>query len=146
MSELFVVATPIGNLADISRRAREVLASVDLIAAEDTRHSKKLLQSAGIATPLTSYHDFSSDQTSNKIRMLAGEKVDQRSRHCRLGGPGHGDGQTLPAAARALREGRRLVDQPRRQGQPTVGHGAQQSKTHCLGRCWLYHRLIIEDS
>lgn len=54
---LFVVATPIGNLNDISPRAVEVLRTVDRIAAEDTRHSKRLLDHFGIGTPLTSYHE-----------------------------------------------------------------------------------------
>lgn len=54
---LFVVATPIGNLDDIGARALRVLGAVSLIAAEDTRHSKRLLDRFGIRTPLTSYHD-----------------------------------------------------------------------------------------
>lgn len=54
---LFIVATPLGNLADISLRALEVLKAVDLIAAEDTRHSRALLVHYGVVTPLTSYHD-----------------------------------------------------------------------------------------
>ena len=54
---LFVVATPIGNLEDISARALRVLSSVHVIAAEDTRHSKKLLDHYQIRTPLTSYHE-----------------------------------------------------------------------------------------
>lgn len=53
---LYVVATPIGNLADISLRALEVLAAVPLIAAEDTRHSRRLLDRHGIATRMTSFH------------------------------------------------------------------------------------------
>jgi 16S rRNA (cytidine1402-2'-O)-methyltransferase len=56
MGTLFVVATPIGNLADMTPRAIEVLKSVDVIAAEDTRHSGKLLQAFGIDTPMISYH------------------------------------------------------------------------------------------
>ena len=54
---LYVVATPIGNLDDISQRALRVLQNVYVIAAEDTRHSRKLLQHYGIHTPLLSFHD-----------------------------------------------------------------------------------------
>ena len=54
---LYIVATPIGNMNDISVRAREVLTSVDLIAAEDTRHSRIMLSKLGIKTKLISYHD-----------------------------------------------------------------------------------------
>lgn len=54
---LYIVATPIGNLQDISLRALEVLKQVDLIAAEDTRHTRKLLVHYGIRTPLSSYFE-----------------------------------------------------------------------------------------
>lgn len=54
---LYVVATPIGNLADITHRAIQVLSRVNLIACEDTRHSRKLLQHYGIATNTVSYHE-----------------------------------------------------------------------------------------
>lgn len=60
--DLYIVATPIGNRGDMTHRAVEVLQSVDLIAAEDTRHSKKLLDHYHILTPTISYHDFSPDQ------------------------------------------------------------------------------------
>lgn len=58
---LYIVATPIGNLGDMTSRAIEILRSVDLIAAEDTRHSARLLQHFGIQTRMTSYHDFSDE-------------------------------------------------------------------------------------
>lgn len=54
---LYVVATPIGNLDDLSPRAQRILREVDLIAAEDTRHSNKLLQHYGIDTPVTAFHE-----------------------------------------------------------------------------------------
>lgn len=57
MGDLYVVATPIGNLEDITVRALRVLQNVNLIAAEDTRHSRKLLNHYGISTRLTSYHE-----------------------------------------------------------------------------------------
>ncbi|MEW6189500.1 MAG: 16S rRNA (cytidine(1402)-2'-O)-methyltransferase, partial [Actinomycetota bacterium] len=58
MGTLFVVATPIGNLEDLSLRALRILKEVDLIAAEDTRHTKILLNHYGIKTPVTSYHRY----------------------------------------------------------------------------------------
>lgn len=54
---LYVVATPVGNLEDVTLRALRVLKEVDLIAAEDTRHTRKLLTHYGVTTPLTSYYD-----------------------------------------------------------------------------------------
>lgn len=65
--KLFVIATPIGNLKDISLRALETLKEVDLIAAEDTRHSKKLLQHYGIKKAMTSLHDYNEKQKSNVL-------------------------------------------------------------------------------
>jgi 16S rRNA (cytidine1402-2'-O)-methyltransferase len=74
---LYVVATPIGNLGDLSARAREVLASVALIAAEDTRHTRQLLQSCGIATALTSLHEHNEARRSEALiaRLLEGESL-----------------------------------------------------------------------
>ena len=64
---LYIVATPIGNIADLSARAKKVLQTVDKIAAEDTRHSKLFLQKLGIDTPLVSYHDYSSSEAAQAI-------------------------------------------------------------------------------
>lgn len=64
---LYVVATPLGNLEDITLRALRVLKEADLIAAEDTRHSRKLLAHYGIGTPLTSYHDWSERQKAPRL-------------------------------------------------------------------------------
>ena len=54
---LYVVSTPIGNMGDLSARAREVLAGVAVVAAEDTRHSGRLLQALGISRPLVALHE-----------------------------------------------------------------------------------------
>lgn len=74
---LYVVATPIGNLGDLSTRAREVLARVQLIAAEDTRHTRQLLQAFGIDTPLTSLHEHNEMHKSEALiaRLVAGEAI-----------------------------------------------------------------------
>ena len=56
--KLYLCATPIGNLDDITLRVLNTLKEVDLIAAEDTRHSIKLLNHFDIKTPMTSYHEF----------------------------------------------------------------------------------------
>ncbi|MBK6509742.1 MAG: 16S rRNA (cytidine(1402)-2'-O)-methyltransferase [Haliea sp.] len=66
-SGLYVVATPIGNFGDMSQRAIEVLQGVDLIAAEDTRHSQRLLQHFAIHTPAMSYHDHSDERALQRI-------------------------------------------------------------------------------
>jgi len=72
---LYIVSTPIGNLQDISARAINVLKDVDLIACEDSRHTKKLLSHFGIKTPLTSYHEHNEFSKSKKlIEELVGEK------------------------------------------------------------------------
>ena len=64
---LYLVATPIGNLGDVSFRAVEVLKSVDEIACEDTRHSKILLNHYGIQKPTVSYHNFSEKTRTPQI-------------------------------------------------------------------------------
>src|SRR5947208_11666251 len=74
---LHLVATPIGNLRDITLRALEVLAAADLIACEDTRVTRKLLDHYAIATPLTPYHDHNAETARPKLmaRLAAGAAV-----------------------------------------------------------------------
>ena len=74
---LYVVATPIGNLDDISARALRILREVALIAAEDTRHSQRLLQHFGINTPLQACHEHNEREQGGRflIRLLAGDDV-----------------------------------------------------------------------
>lgn len=74
---LYVVATPIGNLEDISARALRVLREVSLIAAEDTRHSARLMQHFGIATPLAACHEHNERDEGGRFigRLLAGDDV-----------------------------------------------------------------------
>lgn len=64
---LYVVATPIGNLDDLTPRARQVLAEVDLVAAEDTRHSGRLLSHIGAKPRLMSLHDFNESEVVDKL-------------------------------------------------------------------------------
>lgn len=66
-SGLYVVATPIGNFGDMSQRAVDVLQQVSLIAAEDTRHSQRLLQFFSIDTPVMAYHDHSDERALQRI-------------------------------------------------------------------------------
>jgi 16S rRNA (cytidine1402-2'-O)-methyltransferase len=74
---LFLVATPIGNLEDITLRALRTLREVDLIAAEDTRRTRKLLAAHGIHTPLVSYHEHNAKMRGPKLvqTLLAGKSV-----------------------------------------------------------------------
>ncbi|HSR70867.1 MAG TPA: 16S rRNA (cytidine(1402)-2'-O)-methyltransferase [Kiloniellales bacterium] len=74
---LYLVATPIGNLGDITLRALETLASVDVIACEDTRTTRKLVEAHGIKTPLTSYHEHNAERVRPRLlaRIAAGESV-----------------------------------------------------------------------
>jgi 16S rRNA (cytidine1402-2'-O)-methyltransferase len=77
MSPIYIVATPIGNLEDITLRALRVLKEVDLIAAEDTRHTKKLLNHYGIRTPLISYHAHNQASRGPELieRLQSGQNI-----------------------------------------------------------------------
>ncbi len=72
-----MVATPIGNRDDLSPRARETLCAVDLIACEDTRHSRPLLSAFGVGGELCSYHEHNEDQVAPRLlaRLQAGDSV-----------------------------------------------------------------------
>lgn len=74
---LYVVATPIGNLADLSPRAQEVLRSVAAICAEDTRHTGQLLSHFGISKPLVALHDHNEEAMATRVvsRLLTGESL-----------------------------------------------------------------------
>ncbi|HWO42826.1 MAG TPA: 16S rRNA (cytidine(1402)-2'-O)-methyltransferase, partial [Candidatus Eisenbacteria bacterium] len=87
---LYVVATPIGNLEDISLRALRILKEVDVIAAEDTRHTKILLDRYDIRTPLTAYHEHNESAKAEELvrRLTAGETV---ALVCDAGTPGISD-------------------------------------------------------
>jgi 16S rRNA (cytidine1402-2'-O)-methyltransferase len=77
MSKLFLIPTPIGNLKDITFRAVEILGSVNLILAEDTRQTKKLLNQYKISTPLQSHHMFNEHKSVESIcsKILGGQTI-----------------------------------------------------------------------
>lgn len=77
IGKLYICPTPIGNLDDITYRTLKVLREVDLIAAEDTRHSIKLLNHFEISKPLTSYHEHNKDSKGNYLinKLLDGENI-----------------------------------------------------------------------
>jgi 16S rRNA (cytidine1402-2'-O)-methyltransferase len=76
-SGLYIVATPIGNLRDITLRALDVLAATDLIACEDTRITRRLIDHYGITTPLTPYHEHNAAAARPKLltRLAAGASL-----------------------------------------------------------------------
>jgi 16S rRNA (cytidine1402-2'-O)-methyltransferase len=75
--KLYIVATPIGNLADLTLRALETLRAVDLIAAEDTRHTRKLLSYYDIHKPLVSYHEHNAKQRGSELleKIASGQSI-----------------------------------------------------------------------
>ena len=77
VGQLFVIATPIGNLDDITKRAVDVLKSVDFIAAENARVTGIILQRFNISTPIVPYHDFSDEKARERIvlSLMEGKSV-----------------------------------------------------------------------
>jgi 16S rRNA (cytidine1402-2'-O)-methyltransferase len=107
---LYVVATPIGNLQDITLRALSVLKAVDLVAAEDTRQTRRLLRHFGLAAPLISYHEHNETARAPELvrRLKAGAAI---ALVTNAGTPGVSDpGYRLVSAAAA--EGLRVVPVP----------------------------------
>jgi 16S rRNA (cytidine1402-2'-O)-methyltransferase len=121
---LYVVATPIGNLGDLSPRASAVLAEVDLIAAEDTRHTGRLLRAFGIGTPMVSCHEFNERQTAAQLisRLREGQAVALVSD---AGTPLVSD------------PGYRLVSRAHEQGIPVVPVPGPSAVTAALSSCGL---------
>src|SRR6476620_3443802 len=74
---LYLVATPIGNLRDITLRALEILAAADLVACEDTRVTRKLFDHYGLSTPLIAYHDHNAETVRPRLleRLAEGASV-----------------------------------------------------------------------
>src|SRR5258706_10959524 len=74
---LYLVSTPIGNLEDLTLRALRVLKEVNLIACEDTRHTRRLLDHFGITRPAISYHEHNEQARADELvqRMLRGESI-----------------------------------------------------------------------
>ena len=109
MGTLYVVGTPIGNLEDVTVRAIRVLGEVDVIAAEDTRTTRKLLRAHAIDTPLTSFHEFSGP---SKLRRLSERLASQDiALVSDAGMPGLSD-PGYPLIASALAAGHRVVPIP----------------------------------
>jgi len=106
LGTLYVVATPIGNLEDITLRALRVLREVDLIAAEDTRTTRKLLSHYGIHTPLISYHEHSPPE--REVQILEALAKGDVALVSEAGTPGISD------------PGTRLIQEAIRRGHPVV--------------------------
>ncbi len=97
---LYVVATPIGNLSDISPRAADTLRRADRILAEDKRVSAKLLAHVGAKAPMSTYHDHSSEAERDAIVARLGERGDRADQRCRHAADLRSRLQTGPRRAR----------------------------------------------
>jgi len=130
LGTLYVVATPIGNLDDITLRALTVLKEVDLVAAEDTRRTRALLSHFGIATPLVSYYDaVESRRVQGLLRRLArGERIALVSD---AGTPGVSD------------PGHRLIAGAARAGVPVVAVPGPSALTAALAVAALPHERFV---
>jgi 16S rRNA (cytidine1402-2'-O)-methyltransferase len=110
---LYIVATPIGNLADITSRAIEALKSADLILCEDTRVTKVLLDNYGIAKPLLSYHQHSdAEKTGEILKLLEDGKI--LALVSDAGTPGISDpgNQLVESAAKKFGDGVKIIPVP----------------------------------
>ena len=107
---LYIVATPIGNLEDITLRALRVLKEVDVVAAEDTRHTRVLLNHYGIRTPLTSYHEHNERTKADALvkRLLEGQDM---ALVCDAGTPAISD-PGFRLVAQAVAAGIRIIPLP----------------------------------
>jgi len=111
MSTLYVVATPIGNLDDIGIRAKNILSDVDTVLAEDTRHSKILLNHIGAAPKnLVAYHDFNKEKTTTRLIESLKAGIDMAI-ICDAGTPGIAD-EAFYLVRQAIRENIRVVPIP----------------------------------
>ena len=130
---LYIVPTPIGNLGDITYRAVEVLSSVDLILAEDTRVTKRLLDKYEIKTPLKAYHAFNEHQATEKIieELQAGKNIALVSD---AGTPGISDpGFFLARACREANEELTVLPGPTAFVPALVGSGFPCDRFHFEG-------------
>ncbi|MCX8145977.1 MAG: 16S rRNA (cytidine(1402)-2'-O)-methyltransferase [Azovibrio sp.] len=139
LAPLYVVPTPLGNLKDISERAREVLCSVAWVAAEDTRHSAPLLKHIGASARLLAAHEHNEAEAAEQIlaRLAAGEAV---ALVADAGTPGISDpGARIVARVRAA--GGRVVPLPGPCAATTALSGAGLSEPH-----WLFYGFLPAKS
>ena len=149
---LYVVATPIGNLEDMTYRAVRILQQVDLIAAEDTRHSRKLLNHYAIDTALISYHEHNEEARSEQLieKLQAGKSIaliSDAGTPC-IADPGHrlvSQCRKSGVTAVAVPGPSALIAALSISGLPTDGFhfiGFLPAKTH--GRCQVFQQIKDE--